>query len=278
MQVSSHPLPSVHTPSPTPPHTFFHTQVPACLPHWLSTLCKVTPRSLPSGTLSSSHCLYTLLHTNSTQKAPVYFHCHPETFPSQPFPFTLFLLSGSPRASPSGPSAYAYCLLPFCPRLSCPQSHTYIHIKVRTFSHTSCGCSPHIQHTLSSIPSLSSHSPSYHKLVALPHTHLSRKWQPLQYSCLENPMDRGARRATAHRVAEADMTEHLTQSLLSSALLLSRIPSLSVSLSLSHTHSHTDQFSPRYWAFQLPQSHTQLGVVLGRGWLPGLRPRAEQGF
>ena len=28
----------------------------------------------------------------------------------------------------------------------------------------------------------------------------------LQYSCLENPMDRGAWRATAHRVAESDMT------------------------------------------------------------------------
>ena len=30
---------------------------------------------------------------------------------------------------------------------------------------------------------------------------------PLQYSCLENPMDRGAWRATVHRVAESDMTE-----------------------------------------------------------------------
>ena len=87
-----------------------------------------------------------------------------------------------------------------------------------------------------------------------------------------------AQRVGHDRVAEADMTEHLTQSLLSSALILSRIPFLSVSLSLSHTHSHTDQFSPRYWAFQLPQSHTQLGVVLGSGWLPGLRPRAEQEF
>ena len=27
-----------------------------------------------------------------------------------------------------------------------------------------------------------------------------RKWQPLQYSCLENPVDRGAWRATVHRV------------------------------------------------------------------------------
>ena len=30
---------------------------------------------------------------------------------------------------------------------------------------------------------------------------------PLQYSFLENPMDRGARRATVHRVAELDTIE-----------------------------------------------------------------------
>ena len=30
---------------------------------------------------------------------------------------------------------------------------------------------------------------------------------PLQYSCLENLMDRGAWRATVHRVAESDMSE-----------------------------------------------------------------------
>ena len=29
---------------------------------------------------------------------------------------------------------------------------------------------------------------------------------PLQYSCLENPMDRGAWQATVHRVAESDTT------------------------------------------------------------------------
>ena len=34
-----------------------------------------------------------------------------------------------------------------------------------------------------------------------------RAWQRLQYSCLENPMDRGARQAIVHRVAELDTAE-----------------------------------------------------------------------
>ena len=34
-----------------------------------------------------------------------------------------------------------------------------------------------------------------------------RHGNPLQYSCLENPMDRGAWQATVHRVTESDTTE-----------------------------------------------------------------------
>ena len=37
---------------------------------------------------------------------------------------------------------------------------------------------------------------------------------PLQYSCLENSMDKGAWQATTHGVAESDMTEQLTLSLM----------------------------------------------------------------
>ena len=33
---------------------------------------------------------------------------------------------------------------------------------------------------------------------------------PLQYSCLENSLDRGAWWATVHGIAESDMTEQLT--------------------------------------------------------------------
>ena len=36
---------------------------------------------------------------------------------------------------------------------------------------------------------------------------------PLQYSCLQNPMDRGAWQATDHSVTESDTTERLNNSM-----------------------------------------------------------------
>ena len=41
----------------------------------------------------------------------------------------------------------------------------------------------------------------------LERSHGERNVYPLQYSCLENPMDRGAWWATVRRVAELDTTE-----------------------------------------------------------------------
>ena len=39
---------------------------------------------------------------------------------------------------------------------------------------------------------------------------LEEDGNPIQYSCLENPMDRGAWQATVHRVSEPDTTEVTT--------------------------------------------------------------------
>ena len=50
---------------------------------------------------------------------------------------------------------------------------------------------------------------------------------PLQYSCLENSMHRGAWRATVHGVTELDMTQHTH----------------------THTHTHTLNLLPHPFCF-----------------------------
>ena len=52
-----------------------------------------------------------------------------------------------------------------------------------------------------------------------------RAWQPLQYSCLENPMDRGAWQATVHRVTK-------------SQTLLKGLNTHTHAHTRTHTHSH----------------------------------------
>ena len=61
--------------------------------------------------------------------------------------------------------------------------------------------------------------------VSIPGSPGGKNRNPLQYSCLENPMDRGAWQATVLGVPKT-----WTQQ---------RVLSLSLSLSLTHTHTHT---------------------------------------
>ena len=51
---------------------------------------------------------------------------------------------------------------------------------------------------------------------------------PLQYSCLGNPMDRGTWQATVHGVTESDMTEHMHAHICTHTLQLHlKIPNIS---------------------------------------------------
>ena len=63
----------------------------------------------------------------------------------------------------------------------------------------------------------------------------SRKWQPLQYSCLENSMDRGASRATVHGVRHDWVTEHMC--------------ARKCTPECTHTHTHTGLIKETWVSF-----------------------------
>ena len=126
---SPHTLSPLCTPHPHHTLSFTHKCPLACPPH--SPLSDKTHRApLPQGP-RFPHTVSTHYFTqSSTQKAPVYVHCRPETFPSQPFPFTVFLLPG-PQGDPLlGPLHMHTVHSPSVP--SSPDhslTHTHTHIK-----------------------------------------------------------------------------------------------------------------------------------------------------
>ena len=91
---------------------------------------------------------------------------------------------------------------------------------------------------------------------------------PLQYSCLENPMDRGAWRATVHRIAKSwtqlkwlstyAVEQRVSMSSTTSTLVLNQVMEAEPhdrEPGSTHTHSHTHP--PPH----LPRQHTPLGLL-----------------
>ena len=64
---------------------------------------------------------------------------------------------------------------------------------------------------------------------------------PLQYFCLENPMDREAWWSTVHEITKSDMTEH------------------------THTHAHTHTHTHTHTAFTSFLTHRNLGSASNQG-------------
>ena len=64
--------------------------------------------------------------------------------------------------------------------------------------------------------------------------------KPLQCSCLENPMDRGALQAAAHKVAQTDTTE---------------------ATSHTHTHTHTDLIMKNIWQISIDGYSTKYKYI-----------------
>ena len=91
----------------------------------------------------------------------------------------------------------------------------------------------------------------------------------LQYSCLENPMDREARRATVHGFTkESDMTEHTHSHRQGNLYLTSRIQGLSFFLCLAPQSQHFLILNPLFYPLSIlcrpiPQWLSVFGSSLG---------------
>ena len=133
-------------PTPAPTHFLSHTS--ACLPApWLSTLCKVTPRSPPTGPwLPHTVCTHSFTQIPH-RRLPSTSAAIQKPSPHGHFPSLSSSSLGPPGAPPPWPSAYPYCPLPFCARLTCPQSHTHTH-QGSQHSHTLVVAAPHTSSTL----------------------------------------------------------------------------------------------------------------------------------
>ena len=78
---------------------------------------------------------------------------------------------------------------------------------------------------------------------------------PLQYSCPENPMDRGAWRATVLGVAESGMTEQLTLSEVVNHLATSALTHANQLIPSSHPQPSS------LWSSYTPQGHYSLTLI-----------------
>ena len=101
---------------------------------------------------------------------------------------------------------------------------------------------------------------------------------PLQYSGLENPTDRGAWRATVHRVAESDLTEateharthvHRVGDAIQPSHRLSPLllpPSMFPSIRVFSNESALHIRWPKYWSFSfsISPSSEYLGLIFFR--------------
>ena len=83
---------------------------------------------------------------------------------------------------------------------------------------------------------------------------------PLQYSCLENPMDRGAWWATVHRVAESNRTEGLTFT--HHWLTLLRTWNEPNTVNQLHSNKHFLKKKEKSWHVDLFLSSTQNKLLL----------------